>query len=147
MNHIPYEKWLLYIIDELEPKVRTSFDEHLYQCDQCLEQYMKALEKHSHIMLENEDDLTERIMDQIETSSPSGMTKHQQTNFHRKTIIHYVIAASMTLFLMVSGVFSNLTNIVDHVDEQKQKTSIIQSWVDHSTSIVDTFQKTFKEGN
>lgn len=149
MNHIPYENWLLYINNELEPKVCESYDEHLYQCDQCLAQYMEALEYEIDTIpsLTDEDQFVDQIMEQINKPSTEAPTKQYQTSFHRKTIVHYVIAAGMTLFLMFSGVFSNLTDIIGTVEQQKQHTSIVKEIMDHSISIIDSFEKNFKEGD
>ena len=92
MNHIPYEQWLPYINNELDPKVRASFDEHLYQCDHCLAQYMEALEDETITMpsITNEDHFVDHIIEQIEESSTNVATKQHRTSFHQKTIVHYI---------------------------------------------------------
>lgn len=136
MKHISNDKWLAYINDELEDHTRIAYEDHLYQCDECLSNYMKAMENINFIeTIETSDSIVKHVNDQLKIDTEK---KDDQTNFHKKTFLHYVVAAAMTFILMTTGVFSQLTNFTVHIKgNDQEKVSIVSEILDKPISIVN----------
>lgn len=150
MNHISYEKWLQYTRGELDSATRKQYDDHLYNCDQCLSVYLEAVEAMEHTLpvMSNEDIFTDMIMQQIEGQKQKQNKKSQKQSFYQKAIFHYLVAAAMTIILMTSGVFSHLTNAVNDFETNKKKEpSFVMGLMNKSVSFIDKVEKETKEGN
>lgn len=125
MNHRSKVEWQDYVNDELSETIRTECEEHLYNCETCMDVYLQVIEESSHELpdVEDEESFTATIMSQIEKQPAHFQpikTSKKKLAFYQHTTFHYVLAASLTVVLMSSGVFQSLTNYVDEV----QKTTI-----------------------
>ncbi|WP_416151180.1 anti-sigma factor family protein [Salipaludibacillus sp. HK11] len=124
MNHQTKEDWLDYVNDELPWETRAVYEEHLYTCEKCMETYLHVIEESSHLLpdVENEESFVEGVLSQIEVPIYFKTTKPGKTKrvFYKQTAFHYVLAASLTVLFMSSGVFQSITTYVDEV----QKTTI-----------------------
>jgi len=145
MNHQSKDHWLDYVNDELPETTRIEYEEHLYDCETCMDVYLQVIEEASHLPedVKDEKSFTDEVMSQIEKeplhfqADEKDKTKH---TFYKQTLFHYVIAASLTVVLMSSGVFQSLTNYVDDV----QKTTIS----DESPSITEQIMnRAFAQSN
>lgn len=149
MKHMTYENWLLYVQDDLDEQTRVEYENHLYSCDDCLEIYLQAVEANEFQMpsLPETADFTDSVMKQIQT--PVKTIKKKPQNKKRQTMIHYTLAAAMTLLLMSTGVFSQLMNIASQFEkvEAQQKESFVHAFLNNSISITDQFENNFKEGD
>lgn len=45
MRHFSNEEWLCYINDKLPETTCEELENHLFSCDQCLEVYMKMIDR------------------------------------------------------------------------------------------------------
>lgn len=145
MNHRSKVEWLHYVNDELTETTRTEYEEHLYNCETCMDVYLQIIEESSHVLpdVEDEESFTDAIMSQIEkqrTHFHPVKTSKKKLAFYQHTTFHYLLAASLTVVLMTSGVFQSLTNYVDEV----QKTTISEE----SPSITEQIMnRTFAKSN
>lgn len=150
MNHIQYEEWLYYVKDELDEQTRERYEDHLYVCDACMSLYIAAIEaaEQQVPVLQTELNLTDNIMEKVtEQKKEETIVKTGRVSFFQKTIVHYAIAAAITLLLTSQGVFSQLLTVVSDFEEvNKEETSIISQMMDQSFSIIDKFEKEMKEG-
>lgn len=145
MSHQSKEAWIRYVNDELPEAARRMYEDHLYDCEKCMENYLQAIDESSHLPLDVEDTTSfiDDIMIHIEQvpevskTKKSGQKKHA---LYKRTVFHYVLAASLTLVLMSSGVFQSLTNYVDEV----QKTTVSEE----SPSITEQIMnRAFEQSN
>jgi predicted anti-sigma-YlaC factor YlaD len=150
MNHISYEQWMQYVKNELESQVREVYDDHLYNCDQCLELYLQAVSEHESELpvLSSTDTFTNSIMEQVsETKKP--LTK-KNGPFYQNTLFHYAIATAMTILFMTSGVFQSITQYVDTVKGpsiEERTPSVTEELMNKTFAWMDTFDINNKEAN
>lgn len=134
MNHITYEAWSAYAHDKLDEATCDSYETHLYQCDVCLETYMKVIET---IEMKNPTVSTEDIMKQV---YPVESPLTDKTHGYKKTLLHYSIAVAMTFLLMSTGVFTQLTHL-DIEKDDSEKPSIVTKLLNSPFSIIDKFKE------
>ncbi|RDW20236.1 hypothetical protein CWR48_05910 [Oceanobacillus arenosus] len=150
MKHIQYEEWLSYIEDTLDEKTREHYENHLYDCDACMSLYLEAIEAMEQkipVMATNAT-FTDEVMQKIsDDQKQESKVKTAKSSFYQKAIVHYVVAAAITLFLMSQGAFSQLMNVVtDFEASNKNETSIFTNMLDQSASIIDKFEMKTEKG-
>ncbi|GAF65519.1 hypothetical protein BTS2_2417 [Bacillus sp. TS-2] len=139
-NHYTKEEWTLYINGTVQQNQQLKMEEHLYTCNQCLQDYMESLAQVNIEPSTNEsDEFVDSVMQRIEpvakaqkpleqedsikvldgrVSNKSGRDKDKETAQNKKssiqkgrkkqTLLHYVIAASLTFILMSAGIFEEI---------------------------------------
>lgn len=136
MTHITYEQGLAYANDKLNAATRASYETHLYQCDECLEVYMQAIET---IDIQEPTMSTGDIMKQV---YPSETTLPTKINGYKKTLLHYSVAVAMTFLLMSTGTFTQLTHFVSDIEAHETvKTSFVTELLNSPFSIIDKFKE------
>jgi hypothetical protein len=151
MKHKTFEEWLTYVRDEVDEKTRVEFENHLYECDQCMEVYLEAIERQetSFPTVTDADAFTDGIMAMIEQEKPvSNIEKprpYAKTKFYQKSVFHYLVAAAMTLLLMTTGVFQELMTIVTDFEKKSPKESITEGIMNETFSFVEESNQTNKE--
>lgn len=142
MNHRSYEEWVRYVNNQLDEKTREQYDAHLFGCDQCLSVYLEVIEAMEQQLpaMNNKEEFTDSLMIKIKQQNLGRA--NSVSKFYQKPIFHYVLAAAMTFLLMSTGVFSHLMNIVnDFESNQKQETSVVEGFVNHTVSFLDKIQE------
>ena len=91
-------------------------------------------------------------MKEIQNQHPPTMPAAQVskgTDWRRKTLYHYCLAAAMTLLLMSTGVFSQLMNVASTFESKsvEKDTSIVDGLLNKTVSITDKIENNFKEGD
>jgi len=152
MNHINYEKWMLYATDSLDEETRSQYENHLYSCDHCLELYLKAVEEAESQMpvLTDPTGFTDSIMKKIGSTQEKPQAKMKpKKNLRRQTLVHYTIAAAMTLVLMSTGIFSQLTSTISSFENAagEQDHSVISGLLNKTDSITEKMDDSLREGN
>ncbi len=156
MSHYSREEWKKYIKEMLPTTEQKELEQHLYSCDECLELYMtiidESVEDFPNI---NSEQFTEKILAQIFTADGIQSLQRNQSIW-TKTIVHYGIAAAITMLMMVSGFFYEITNItalVNHDKEQivqtvllDQQDSISVNIMNRVISMLDSFKPLLEEG-
>jgi anti-sigma factor RsiW len=102
MAHYNHAEWRLYRQGRLDGKRRAAMEKHLLRCDSCLEAYLDAMEKHEPLLAELllPAGFTERVIRLVRAG-----TKEQLKTRRSRLLVNYVAAASLTLALMIGGVF------------------------------------------
>lgn len=123
MSHFQYEDWMNYVEDKIDEKDRVTYESHLYDCSQCLELYIKAVEAHEQSF---SNIIDESFTDSVIEKTPLKDRNAKQQLNNRKSlfqssIFHYFIAAAITLMLMSSGLFAQLTQIASNFEEKVEK--------------------------
>lgn len=125
MNHLSKEAWVRYVNDELPEATRIMYEDHLYDCEQCMAKYLQAIGESGHLPSDVEDaaSFSDDIMNHIKrmpNASETEKSGHKKHPLYKRTVFHYVLAASLTLALMSSGIFQSLINYADEI----QKTTV-----------------------
>ncbi|MDX8046208.1 hypothetical protein SH601_09415 [Gracilibacillus sp. S3-1-1] len=105
MTHITKDMLRSYI--EGETEYAEHIDQHLLECDECVALYMSVLddiEMNSTLS----SDFTDKTIQQIEKT-----TVTPKRNKKNHLLVHYLVAAGLTMLLTVSGVFQGVTNMSD----------------------------------
>lgn len=145
LKHIQFEEWVHYLNGDLDESVRLAYEEHLYECDHCLEQYMKAMEV-STIEIPDISHLTDSIMKEVNSFKEKDKKPLSNTSTHKQIVTHYILAAAMTILLMATGVFSQLMNVTSVLakTESNESQSFVQSILENQESIIDKFEQRLK---
>ncbi|KYG28123.1 anti-sigma factor family protein [Alkalihalobacillus trypoxylicola] len=173
-NHYTKEDWTLYINGTVQQNQQLKMEEHLYTCDQCLQDYMESLAQVSIEPSRNEsDDFIDSVMQKIEPAAKArkplkqedsikvldgnvgyengrnkegAQKKKSSTQKGRKkqTLLHYVIAASLTFILMSSGIFEEIAfgsnaeeNDMMNTIHEKEEISVSERLLDKITITIE----------
>ncbi|WP_174733588.1 hypothetical protein [Mesobacillus harenae] len=67
MKHATLNEWLRYVKDETKTQDRQKYEDHLYECEQCLELYLKAVNEVEEALpdLPNQSSFTDKVMAEV----------------------------------------------------------------------------------
>lgn len=141
MSHIALEEWKNYARDEMDDHKRTENEEHLYSCDQCMSLYMEAIEAVQGELpsIEGPSLFTEEVMERIPVERDPVMRPVKRPWYEEK-VFHYVLATAMTLILMASGIFGELTKITTDF-EKNQQPSFTENILNKTTALLDSVEE------
>lgn len=140
MSHLNYEKWVAYVNDEVDEADRQTYEEHVFTCDKCLDLYMQAVESQVDRLPELADDFTEQVVQHVFPVQSERKAK----SIFKRSFFHYVIAAAMTLILMSSGLFGQLTQVASNFEEQanqEQSQSFTEELIDKTLSFIQVIDR------
>lgn len=110
MKHYCREEWNSYIEDKYSEDEKYSMENHLADCETCINLYIDLLEERESF---NKTviplDLTANIMHDIEKKL---LKKNNYISNKKKIFIYYTAAACITLFLISSGAFNMMTKSI-----------------------------------
>jgi predicted anti-sigma-YlaC factor YlaD len=141
MSHIVLEEWKNYARDEMDHNKRTEYEEHLYSCDQCMSLYMEAVEavRDELPSIEGPSLYTEEVMERIPFERDPVM-KPVKKQWYEEKVFHYVLATAMTLILMASGIFGELSKITTEFEKGRQSVSITDNILNKATVLLDSVE-------
>lgn len=142
MNHIRYEQWMAYVANEVDELTRDEYEQHLYDCEQCLELYMQAIESQVSRLPKLTDEFTEHVVTNVMNQSNVKPIETKALSKSKNSFFHYVIAAAMTLILMSSGIFSQLTQAVSTLEESP---SFTETLLDKTLSFMQVMERNKEE--
>lgn len=110
MCHYESDVWRSYMFDQLPHETAAELENHLYECDKCLQMYSDLLELHTSQLPIPSDPgpLTEAVM-----SAVSGSFRAKPASDKWRSLRNYLIAAAATIILMVTGAFNGLLKQVE----------------------------------
>lgn len=104
MVHYCREEWLFFTNNRLAPSKRHSMEEHLRECDSCLETYISTILPG---VRQAEKALSEKFL--IETMKMVKKEKNTKAASRATRLLqYYAVAAAVTLVLMTGGWFDFL---------------------------------------
>ncbi|MEH7081952.1 hypothetical protein V7139_04340 [Neobacillus drentensis] len=170
MKHYSFEEWLQYVNDEVNENTKEELENHLYSCDQCLDQYLIAVEasESSLPILSDISDFTDLVMAEVSKQKPvvpdtvrnlntmsmvpsvpdTKMTNMKKKPFYQQAVFHYLLAAAATLLLTFSGVFQSLAAYANSIEKpqiQEKKPSVTEGVINKTFAWMDSLEK--KEAN
>ncbi|OIJ19440.1 hypothetical protein BKP45_13425 [Anaerobacillus alkalidiazotrophicus] len=133
MDHYSRNDLERYAKGELEERQRYEYETHLYTCDHCMCTYMSVLEAIESSLpdIKEESLFTDQIMQKINEDKIGKVAKRP---FYEQTFFHYMLAATLTIILMTSGVFQSLTGYIDEV----QRTRLSEETPSITNKILET---------
>lgn len=143
MAHIPDEQWKRYVMGQLDDDEREKCENHLYQCDRCIENYLAALEL---CQKELPDPKGELFSDEMYATVKQTFSQTSVNSMlHvKRTVYHYLIAAGLTIILLYSGVFQSITDYVGEVHEtalSEDRTSLTDRVLERAFSVWQPFDQ------
>jgi hypothetical protein len=142
MRHYTKAEWLKFVRNRPLPMKREIYEDHLYSCDQCLDIYMECLEMQSFELPDIETDQKSEFAEKI----LKGLPKTAASSPHRlysHPLLHYGIAAAITLLLMTSGVFHDIYTYLGYMDinvVMEDQPKLSEMLMEKSTSILDAIK-------
>jgi anti-sigma factor RsiW len=163
MKHYPASVWTDFVQGKLSQQEQTEAEEHLYGCDECLECYMDSLNPADDLLPTPQelDSFDEQVMNRLLDQSPqpngvidphpssASLEPAKRRTMLQHPLFHYAVAASITLLLMSSGVFSYVTNQTDewrNTLTMGGHSSLSEQWTDQATEAISNFQTKLREG-
>jgi len=145
MRHFSNEEWLSYINDKLPETTCEELENHLFSCDQCLEVYMKMIDRQAEeLPIIDYSSFTDEIIAEL------PQKKVRKKTLYRRTLFHYAVAAVITLTLMTSGFFQSITGVVTTVEAasiSKTEQSVSNSLMEKTLALFEVFDIKQKEVN
>ncbi|HWO77369.1 MAG TPA: hypothetical protein VNM69_16000 [Bacillus sp. (in: firmicutes)] len=156
MSHFSYEEWLNYVKGEIPDDTRALYEDHLFNCEACLELYSEAISFHedtlpnlssSHFA----DDVMKLIEKEIRQSERNDQItdfkNKKQKSFVQSVWFHYATAASFTLILTFSGVFQSMYGVIEKFENnaQAKEPSITETVMNKTLSWLDEWEEDNKE--
>lgn len=153
MNHVSQQQLEAYISDTLTDEERVIVEDHIYECELCLQQFMSGVEHDEHHLPASTTvpDFAHDILP-VTAVEPSEEAESHQVKPSKsqafRPLIHYVVAASITIILMASGLFQSILGWTSTINESSQhaEQSISDSIMDHTLQWIDLQYEQLKEG-
>jgi anti-sigma factor RsiW len=143
LMHYSFNQWLQYVRNEVSEKSRNELESHLYTCDACLEQYLKAVEENESLLptISEAINFTEMIMTQVQSKKATD-----KRPFYQQVVFHYLLAAVATIILTLSGAFHSLATYAGTVQStEKNHPSVTEGVMNKTLAWMDSIEK--KEAN
>ena len=124
MKHYNYEEWKLFVEEGLEDSLRASMEEHLYQCDECMECYLSVIDTSIDIAdglipISFTDNLMRLIEEEIQHPPQTKVKRQQQMKIGKNQILkYYSIAACITIVLFHYGIFDLIGESIPKAAEE-----------------------------
>ncbi|KGP91134.1 hypothetical protein N780_17260 [Pontibacillus chungwhensis BH030062] len=136
MKHIETTRLEAYIEDSLSDHERWEIEDHLDVCDLCFEAYMTSIETWT-LEPSLAMDFTDQTFDQIikKQVMPGKEAKRSAVQKQKRTLVHYGLAAGLTMILMISGVFEQVLHVFDE-DSFKERPSISKNIVSETDRLL-----------
>jgi anti-sigma factor RsiW len=150
MKHITVDEWMKYVTDDVDESTRSEYETHLYDCDHCMDSYMQAIELAENNLptVTNPSEYTEEIIRstaEIDSSLKKQEPRHVvRRRWYEQKAVHYALAVAMTLLLMTTGVFTQLTGAVSKFEKSNQP-SLTESLMNTTTSLINQVEEETKE--
>ncbi|UQZ34072.1 hypothetical protein C2I18_11350 [Paenibacillus sp. PK3_47] len=109
MNNRDQQDWKRYIQGEMSDKERDGIDELLLEDQEALDAYLSALAQFPVSSLPDQDSFAEQVMARIAPPDaetvPQKRTRFRIQGLLHHKMLHYTVAASITLLFLSTGVF------------------------------------------
>ncbi|WAA12883.1 hypothetical protein [Fervidibacillus halotolerans] len=150
--HYSMKEWVAFAKGELREDVYLEMEHHLYHCDQCLAIFSKIMiEDETVPPMTNGTAFTDQVMEKVsqidrEITFDTGRKK-QKKAYVKQTMIHYTIAASLTILLMFSGTFEKLSESIGNVHKTgfEQNESVTENVLNKTLSLLDSIKEHAEE--
>jgi len=132
--HLSDEEIQKYLNEQLNEYARQAVEIELELCKYCMERFIIAIEQDHTInnnpMIDDQQRMIERVISNIKLEQ-----KSKKTYWIQRPFAQYAIAASITIILTVTGLFSSVTEQLLQIDRSHYpKEQLIQQEASESKS-------------
>jgi hypothetical protein len=141
VNHFTQKDWQGFVTNTLMPARLKAMEDHLYECEECLADYLRMNEQINCMKVPSAP--VGQIDSMLQGLGVSTQKQKMRKSLH--PIWQYVIAASLTIIFMSSGLFHQVTGIWKEAEsglERKAPDSLTESLMDRTLNLIDNFQST-----
>ncbi|SDK17495.1 zf-HC2 domain-containing protein [Sediminibacillus albus] len=124
MSHVQNELLFLYIEDNIDGRRnRQQIENHLETCEHCFASYLDLLE-HWETPAGLTDSFTDITIEKVKLYQSYSHLAEQRPSSYRsrqaRTLVHYLLAAALTLVLMAGGIFQGVLDLTDQSNLDKR---------------------------
>jgi hypothetical protein len=139
MRHYSKAEWMWFINSNSHTSLHQDMQEHMLICDDCMAIYSELVDE---IDIEEgviSEDFTDRLIEMVhKDKAESSQAKLKQKRIN--TMVYYISAASITLFLMRAGAFQDIYRSFSterkYTSESSQKQSLfVSGWTSTLTDV------------
>jgi len=122
LKHYDYVEWLLYKSKALPIEKLDKMEEHLYNCDLCMEIFLsliddQEIEKASKVI---SDEFTNKVVNKLPKIEVKQIKPKQNKRLFNIQFGYYAAVASVTIVLTFGGVYTNLVDAVPKISASIQ---------------------------
>lgn len=122
MKHYDYVEWLLYKNRSLSSDKLDEMEEHLYNCNLCMDIFLSLISENelefaSKIIAE---DFSSNVIERISKEKVKRIEVKNNKKAFNYNFMYYLAVASVTIFLTMGGVYTNLVDAVPKIKESIQ---------------------------
>ncbi|MBY6037783.1 hypothetical protein KUV80_14015 [Fictibacillus nanhaiensis] len=143
MKHFTEKEWKSYVDGSIHLEQQVIMEDHLYGCDVCLADYLRVNDQFNHFKVpETPIGQMEELLKEMNVTPKK---KQQKRKNKQHPMIHYVIAASLTVYLMSSGLFHQVTGVWKDAESNvtnKAPESMTENLMDRTLILLDRLQST-----
>lgn len=146
MTHLSQTLLNNYVNDQVTAIERQHIEDHLFTCDECLHLYMTVMDQISESSeFIRSSEFTNQVIQTLPIKPQTNKAKPNK-KFYKQPLFHYGIAAAITIILMTSGLFQELTSMVPKMTSTtSQHQSVSKTLVDKTVSLINSVE-TMKKG-
>jgi predicted anti-sigma-YlaC factor YlaD len=142
MSHFTQREWKDYVTGTIHLDQQTIMEDHLYECDGCLADFLQANDQFNRFEVpEAPAGQMEELQKEMKVTAIKKTLKKNKQN----PLWHYVIAASLTITLMSSGLFQQVTGVWKEAESnltKKANGSMTENLMERTLSVIDNLQST-----
>jgi len=119
MTHYDYIEWLLYKNNALSKEKAEEMEEHLYDCDLCMDIFLSLIDE-DEIELASRvipKDFTSNVVDVISKDKLKAIEPKYNKKAFNYQFMYYVAVASVTIFMTFGGFYENLVESVPRISQ------------------------------
>lgn len=125
MKHFSREQWVLYKMGRIPKEDALILEEHLTECDDCLETFLSLIDEEEMDCAESQisPGFSDRVLAKVENlHKPVSINRNKTRQDKRKNLFMYYIAASIVTFMLMSwGMFKGMVNAVPDLTAASSK--------------------------
>ena len=134
MKHYDHMEWLLYKNEVLSKEQHDTMEEHLFNCDDCMEVFLSLIDESEIAAAGNviSKDFNNKIIEKISKDKVKKLNPVNKKKLFNYQFGYYVAIASVTILLTLSGFYTSfvdsvprITNAV-RVPEEKRENVVLK---------------------
>ncbi|MDD2573328.1 MAG: hypothetical protein WCS98_02035 [Bacillota bacterium] len=132
MAHYSGEEWKAFIEGTLEEEKFGAMEEHLLECDKCVEEYLSCFSKEGAAddVIELHPRFTSNVMKRI-----NHLETRRRVRAKGRDIFYYSVAACLTIFFVYAGVFEGFACMIPEITQERLET--LHPFQEDSQSIIE----------
>ncbi len=125
MKHYDYVEWLLYKTKSLSNGKLDEMEEHLYNCNLCMDIFLSLIGEDELEFVSNivSEDFSSNVVEKISIDKIKRIEVNNNKRVFNDQFMYYIAVASVTIFLTIGGFY---TNLVDAVPKIKDSIQVIE---------------------